>query len=174
MSGKSSGKKNGSWLQKTTVDVQDTPHSLKTTRKNKDGTYDQSALIGDYKVDAVKVKYPVYYLVRHKLDKDAEPVAMIYVKSLDDDVGYPTSVAIFLRKNFKITKISREEAETYDAIEICPLYSPVEFAKWISTINDDLGRTFDEAGILSRDGKVQKGEHTYDLDPHLHQKDLES
>ena len=174
MSGKSSGKKKDSgWLQKTTANVAN-PDMVKTTVVNKDGTYDQSALMGDFKVNVERVKYPVYYLVRHKNEKDAEPVAMICVKNTEEDVGYPTSVAIFIRKNFKITRISKEEAETYDAIEVAPLFNPVEFAKWISVINEDLGRTFSEVGIQQRDGKVQKGKHTYDLNPTLHQKDLES
>lgn len=173
MSGRSNVSKKDSWLEKTVVDVA-TPHSLRSTKENQDGSYTQSALIGDYKVDEVTVTYPVYYIVRYKLDKDAEPVAMICVDSVEQDVGYPTSVAVFLRKNFKISKISKEEAETYNVIEVATLYTPVEFAKWISTINEDLGRSFNEAGIMSNDGKLQKGKHTYDLSTRISEKDLES
>ncbi len=172
MSGNSKEKKDKGWLEKTTIDVA-VPGEVKTTVVNKDGTYTQNARLGDYIVET-RVKYPTYYMFRHKHDKDSLPEAIVVIKTVEEDVGFPTEIGVFIRKNFIIQKLTKEEAETYDAIGVAPFMSPVEFAKYLSGIHEDIGKRFTEAGIKERNGVVRRGEHTYDLSPNISHIDLEN
>lgn len=131
----------------------------------------KEARVGDHHVSTY-VNYPVYYLMRHKHDKDAEPTATIIVPTEDDDVGFPVEVATFLRKNFKIDKTTQAEAETFDVLGICPMMDPKQLAKWLATINHDIGSAFTEKGIAERNSIVRRGEHVYDLNPVIKQNEF--
>lgn len=124
----------------------------------------------------VEVEYPVYYIIRHK-EMDAEPIAFIMIPSEEKDVGFPNEVGIFLRKNFKITRTTEAEAETYDAMGVAPIMNPEEFAKWLEGINYDIRKALQIDGSSARiDMKrfeVICGEHKYDLSTDINQSDLE-
>ncbi len=131
----------------------------------------KNAEIGGIEV-SVEVEYPVYYIIRHK-EMDAEPIAFIVVENEKGDVGFPNEVVIFLRKNFKITKTTQAEAETYDAMGVAPIFDPVELANWLVKLNMDIDQVIRNKTMMERlNEKVDANGHTYDLNPDISHNDL--
>ena len=126
-------------------------------------TGNKTAMIQDIEVSVDVDKYPVYYLVHRKNEKDSEPVAMVVIGSEAEDVGYPMSVAVFMRKNYNMKRIGQAEAETYEVFDVAPIFNPKQFGEFLAKESEEIARSFSETGIKERHGVVKKGKAVFDL-----------
>lgn len=133
-------------------------HGIQLVRIVERNMVKKTAYIGGFQEVEVEIdKYPVYYLIKTKFERDPQPVAFLVVKTEEDDIGFPVSVIQFVRENFDRERMTQAEAESYEVFGVAPIFTPEEFATWLIAKKDEIegfatARALQEIGLSKRDG----------------------